>query len=101
VYARDKGILRLEDAVRKMTSLNAAKAGLVDRGLIRAGQFADITLFDPERVIDRATYLEPFQYGEGISTVIVNGRIVLDRGKPTGVKPGRTLRRSAARSTEG
>jgi N-acyl-D-aspartate/D-glutamate deacylase len=101
VYVREKGILRLEDAVRKMTSLNATKAGLVDRGLLRPGLFADITLFDPKRIVDRATYLEPFQYGEGISTVIVNGRVVLDRGKPTGVKPGRTLRHPAARSTEG
>jgi N-acyl-D-aspartate/D-glutamate deacylase len=101
VYARDKGILRLEDAVRKMTSLNAMKAGLVDRGLLRPGLFADITLFDPKRVVDRATYLEPFQFGEGIPTVIVNGRVILDQGKPTGVKPGRTLRHSSARSTEG
>jgi N-acyl-D-aspartate/D-glutamate deacylase len=92
VYVRQYGLLRLEDAIRKMTSLNAAKAGLVNRGLLRPGQFADITVFDPKRVIDRATYLEPFQYGEGINTVIVNGRVVLDQGSPTGVKPGRTLR---------
>ena len=75
-----------------MTSLNAAKIGLVDRGLLRPGQFADVTLFDPKTVIDRATYLEPFQYSEGISTVIVNGQVVLEQGKPTGAKPGRALR---------
>jgi N-acyl-D-amino-acid deacylase len=78
--------------VRKMTSQNAAKIGLIDRGLLRPGQFADITVFDPDRVADRATYLEPFHYAEGISCVIVNGRLVLDRGRPTGARPGRTLR---------
>ena len=65
-YVRNRGLLRLEDAVRKMTSLNAAKAGLTDRGLVRAGQFADVTIFNPETVIDGSTYLEPFHYGTGI-----------------------------------
>jgi len=92
VYVRERGLLRLEDAVRKMTSLNAAKAGLRDRGLLRPGQFADITAFDPKKVIDRATYTEPFQYSEGIHYVIVNGQIVLDDGKHTGSHPGRALR---------
>jgi N-acyl-D-amino-acid deacylase len=91
-YARDQKLLSLEDAVRKMTSLNAAKLGLLDRGLLRVGQFADITIFDPERVADRATYTDPFHYGEGIEYVIVNGQIVLDRGKHTGQRPGRVLR---------
>jgi N-acyl-D-aspartate/D-glutamate deacylase len=93
VYVRRRGVLRLEDAVRKMTSLNAAKLGLVDRGLLRPGQFADVSVFDPDRVIDRATYLDPFQYPEGIAWVIVNGRVVLDHGRHTGDRPGRTLRR--------
>ncbi len=96
VYVRERGLLRLEDAVRKMTSLNAAKARLRDRGLLRPGQFADVTVFDPERIADRATYTEPFQYGEGIDDVIVNGRIVLEKGRPTGQRPGRALRASAA-----
>src|SRR6266540_5229581 len=61
VYARERGLLRLEDAVRKMTSLNAAKIGLRDRGLLRPGLFADITVFDPNRVKDRSTYDDPFQ----------------------------------------
>src|SRR5438874_8477684 len=65
VYVRELKVLRLEDAVRKMTSLNAAKLGIMDRGLLRPGNYADVTLFDPERVIDRATYDRPFQYGEG------------------------------------
>ena len=92
VYVRGRGLLRLEDAVRKMTSLNAAKLGIEDRGLLRPGNFADITLFDPERVIDRATYDKPFQYSEGIEYVIVNGQIVLERGRHTGARPGRALR---------
>jgi N-acyl-D-aspartate/D-glutamate deacylase len=94
VYVRKLGLLRLEDAVRKMTSLNAAKLGLTDRGLLRPGTWADLTLFDPERVADRATYEKPFQYGEGIEYVVVNGQVVLDRGKPTGARPGRALRHS-------
>src|SRR3569832_2217910 len=62
VYVRDRHLLRLADAVRKMTSLNAAKLGLRDRGLLRPGQFADVTVFDPDQVVDRATYLDPFQF---------------------------------------
>jgi N-acyl-D-aspartate/D-glutamate deacylase len=92
VYVRQKGLLKLEDAVRKMTSLTANKLSLFDRGLIRAGQFADITLFDADKVIDRATYTEPFQYSVGIEYVIVNGVVVLDAGKHTGARPGRALR---------
>jgi N-acyl-D-amino-acid deacylase len=92
VYVRERGLLRLEEAVRKMTSQNAAKLGLFDRGLLRPGCFADITLFDPERVIDKATYTKPFQYSEGIEYVIVNGQLVLERGKHLEVRPGRALR---------
>jgi N-acyl-D-amino-acid deacylase len=97
VYVRRLGLLTLEDAVRKMTSQNAAKLGLTDRGLLRPGTFADITLFDPERVIDRATYAEPFQYSEGIEYVIVNGELVLERGRHTGARPGRALRHASSR----
>jgi N-acyl-D-aspartate/D-glutamate deacylase len=93
VYVRENQLLRLEDAVRKMTSLNAAKLGLLDRGLVRPGAFADLTLFDPARVIDKATYTQPFAYNEGIEYVIVNGQLVLDRGNHTGALPGRPLRR--------
>ena len=84
--------LRLEDAVRKMTSLNAAKLGLADRGLLRPGNFADVTVFDPERIADKATYSDPFQYPEGIDFVIVNGKLVVDDGKHTGERPGRAIR---------
>ncbi len=92
VYVRELGTLRLEDAVRKMTSLNAAKLGILDRGLIRPGCFADLTLFDPDKVADRATYTDPFHYSEGIAYVIVNGQVVLDHDRHTGAKPGRALR---------
>jgi N-acyl-D-amino-acid deacylase len=94
VYVREAGVLRLEDAVRKMTSLNAAKLGIPDRGLLRLGQFADLTLFDPDKVIDRSTYEQPFHYPEGIEYVVVNGQVVLEHGKPTGAKPGRAIRRA-------
>jgi N-acyl-D-aspartate/D-glutamate deacylase len=92
LYVRDHGVLKLEDAVRKMTSLNAAKLGITDRGLLRAGNYADVVVFDPDKVIDRATYEKPFQYSEGIIHVIVNGRIVLEQGKHTGERSGRALR---------
>jgi N-acyl-D-amino-acid deacylase len=91
-YVREQKLLALEDAVRKMTSLNAAKLGLQDRGLLREGMCADITLFDPATVIDKATYTAPFAYNEGIEYVVVNGQLVLDRGQHTGAKPGRVLR---------
>jgi N-acyl-D-amino-acid deacylase len=92
VYVRQQGLLRLEDAIRKMTSQNAAKLGLRDRGILRPGAYADLTLFDPERVIDRATYEDPFQYSEGVQYVLVNGQLVLDRGQATGALPGKALR---------
>lgn len=93
IYVRERGLLRLEDAVRKITSLNAAKVGIKERGQLVKGHFADITVFDFERVKDRSVYTDPFQYNEGIEYVIVNGDIVLDQGKHTGARPGRALRR--------
>ena len=93
VYVREQKLLQLEDAVRKMTSLNASKLGIFDRGLLRPGHFADITIFAPERVIDHSTYTEPFQYSEGVEYVIVNGEVVLDRGTHTSKRPGRVLAR--------
>jgi N-acyl-D-aspartate/D-glutamate deacylase len=92
VYVRERGALKLEDAVRKMTSMNAAKLGIPDRGLLRAGNYADVVVFDPERIIDRATYEKPFQYSEGVVHVIVNGKLVLDQGKHTGERAGRAIR---------
>jgi N-acyl-D-aspartate/D-glutamate deacylase len=92
VYVREKNVLQLEDAVRKMTSLNAAKIGIRGRGTLRVGAFADVTIFDPEKIIDKATYTAPFAYNEGIEFVIVNGQLVLDRGKHTDAMPGKALR---------
>src|SRR5205807_481283 len=89
VYVRERGLLRLEDAVRKMTSMNAAKLGLPDRGLLRPGNHADVVVFDPDHIIDRATYSEPFHYSEGVEYVLVNGKLVVDGGKHTGERPGR------------
>ncbi len=93
-YVREAGILRLEDAIRKMTSLNAAKAGLTDRGLLLVGKYADVTIFAAEGVTDTSTYTDPFQYSEGFEYVIVNGQIVLQKGIRTDARPGRSLRRS-------
>ena len=92
VYVRERGLLRLEDAVRKMTSLNAAKLGLVDRGELRPGAFADIVAFAADRIADAATYESPFQYSRGVEYLVVNGQIVLDQGVHTGAKSGRALR---------
>jgi len=91
-YVRQRHLLELEDAVRKMTSLNAAKIGITDRGLLKPGFFADVTIFAADRIIDRATYADPFQYNDGIEFVIVNGAIVLDRENHTGARPGRAIR---------
>jgi N-acyl-D-amino-acid deacylase len=92
VYAREKKLLTLEDAVRKMTSLNAAKIGLRDRGVLREGAFADLAIFDAAKVTDKATYLEPFAYPEGIELVVVNGEVTIERGRHSGARAGRVLR---------
>jgi N-acyl-D-amino-acid deacylase len=94
-YARDVGLLTLETAVHKMTGLSAEKFGLKDRGIIRAGAFADLTLFDPAAIIDRGTFENPARPAAGIAMVMVNGQAVLEAGKPTGARPGRALRRAA------
>ena len=96
-YVRELKILRLEDAVRKMTSLNAAKIGIQDRGILLPGFYADITVFDPLKVNDLATYTDPLQYSEGILYVIVNGKVVLNAGEHTGVRSGRVLRKTLLR----
>jgi N-acyl-D-aspartate/D-glutamate deacylase len=93
VYARERGLLSLEEAVRKMTSANAAKLGLAGRGILREGAFADLAIFDPVKVIDRSTYLDPFRYPDGIPYVVVNGALAVDRGDHTGARSGRVLRR--------
>ena len=90
-YVREKHVLSLEEAVRKMTSFPAARLTLADRGLVRPGMKADITVFDPATVADRATFDNPHQYAVGFSTVIVNGQIVFENGAMTDARPGRVL----------
>jgi N-acyl-D-aspartate/D-glutamate deacylase len=87
------GVLDLEDAVRKMTSLPAERVGLDGRGIIREGAMADLVLFDPETVMDNATFDNPHQYPSGIPFVIVNGVVAVDGGEFSGVRAGRVLRR--------
>jgi N-acyl-D-aspartate/D-glutamate deacylase len=90
-YVREEEVLSLEEAVKKMTSVTAERFGLTDRGLIREGAWADLVLFDPQTVADRATFTDPHQYPVGIPYVIVNGVVVIDQGQHTGVLPGRVL----------
>jgi N-acyl-D-amino-acid deacylase len=87
-YVREEKLLSLEEAVRKMTSANAAKVRVYDRGLLRPGQWADVTIFNPETIIDNATFEKPHQYASGVEYVIVNGQTVLEKGKHTGARPG-------------
>jgi N-acyl-D-aspartate/D-glutamate deacylase len=94
-YVRDRGILKLEEAVRKSTSFPAQRIKIKHRGLLMEGMFADITIFDPKNIRDKATYENPHQYPEGIKHVIVNGQIVIDEGEHTDVMPGKTLRHEA------
>jgi len=91
-YVREQGVMPLEEAIRKMTSLPARKLGLWDRGVLRPGMKADITVFHPETVIDQATFTEPHQFPVGIPWVIVGGVPVIDQGEHTGAGPGRALR---------
>ena len=97
-YVRETGVLTLEEAVRKMTSANAAKVRQFDRGLLRPALWADVTIFDPARVIDHATFEQPQQYATGIEYVIVNGTVVIDRGQHTHARPGQILRGAGAES---
>jgi len=91
-YVRDEKLLSLEAAIHKMTGAPAARVGLKERGLIKEGMFADITIFDPAKVIDRATFESPNQYPIGIDYVIVNGKLSVDKGQRTSALSGRVLR---------
>jgi N-acyl-D-amino-acid deacylase len=95
-YARDLGLFSLEEAVRRMTGYPASRFGLVDRGEIRVGAFADLVLFDPRTIKDQATFEAPEQPATGIVQVLVNGRAVWRDGGPTGERAGRVLRRRGA-----
>jgi len=87
-YVREEHVITLEQAVHKMSGLTASQLHIADRGLIKDGLAADLVIFDPATVADRATFTDPFQYPVGIPTVIVNGRVVLDEGRHTGERPG-------------
>ena len=91
-YVREKGILTLEEAVRKMTSLPAGRLGLANKGRIAPGFAADMVLFDPETVADAATFAQPFALAKGIPHVFVNGVDVVCDGRVTGSLPGKCLR---------
>jgi hypothetical protein len=98
-YVRDDGALTLEEAIRKMTSMPAQRMRLWDRGLVRPGAYADLVVFDPATIRDRATFAEPRQYAEGVRYVAVNGRLVVDGGQLTTARPGRALRGPGVRPT--
>jgi N-acyl-D-aspartate/D-glutamate deacylase len=89
---RDERLVTLEEAVRKMTSQPAARVHLDDRGILRPGMAADVTVFDPVTIRDLSTYEQPAQYSVGVKYVLVNGRPVVDAGKITSERPGRALR---------
>ena len=95
-YVREEGLLSLEDAVRKMTSFPAQKLGLHSKGVIRPGADADVVVFDPKTVIDRATFEHSAQYPEGIEYVLVNGELSVDKGRFTGRTAGRVLSRGSS-----
>ena len=88
-----KGFLTLEDAIHRMTQLSCERFGLANRGLVREGYFADLVLFDPATIRDRATYEDPKQEPEGIAMVVVNGLVAYEEGRHTGAGAGRALRR--------
>ena len=92
-YVRDEGLLPLAEAIRRLSNLPAQNLGLDRRGALQPGYFADVVVFDPERIRDNATYAQPQQYATGVEHVFVNGVHVLRNGAHTGATPGRALRR--------
>jgi N-acyl-D-aspartate/D-glutamate deacylase len=90
-------VLTLEQAVHKMTGMSAKRLGLADRGCIRAGCFADITVFDPATIADKGTFTQPHQYPVGIDWVLVNGVPVVANGTFTDARPGRVLKHALGR----
>ena len=100
-YVREEKVITLEEAVRKATSHNAAKVRIFDRGLLRPGMWADVTVFNPDTIIDKATYDNPHQYSVGVEYVIVNGKLVIDGGKHTGARPGKVLYGPGMRDSSG
>lgn len=92
-YVREKNILSVEEAIRKMTSFPAQKLGINDRGLLKEGLWADITVFNPDTIMEKATFMQPQQYAAGIEYVLVNGQVAVRNGKYTGALAGRLLRK--------
>ncbi|MDR1377102.1 MAG: amidohydrolase family protein, partial [Synergistaceae bacterium] len=95
-FALDSRLLSLENAIRKVTSLPASRIGLSDRGIIKKGCWADLVLFDPKLLGDKATYADPHQYPSGIEMVLVNGHVAVERGQIREEKAGHVLRRGTA-----
>jgi dihydroorotase/N-acyl-D-amino-acid deacylase len=93
LYARDKSVISLEQAVRKMSTMPAERMGLRERGQLREGWFADVVIFNPATVSDRATFEDPHQYPVGIDWVLINGQIAVENGQYRNIRPGRVLRR--------
>jgi len=91
-YVREKGLIRLEEAIRKMTSLPARPLGSKKKGLLKEGLDADIVIFDPDTVLDRATFDDPRQKPEGIVWVLINGEVAVEEGLVTGATSGKVLR---------
>jgi N-acyl-D-amino-acid deacylase len=95
-YVREEKLLKLEEMLKKMTSVPAKKFGLQKRGVVRAENIADLVIFDPDKIVDKATWKEPHQYPAGVEYVLVNGEIVIDKGSHTGKLPGKILRKKSA-----
>lgn len=98
-YVRDRGLLTWEEAIRKMTGLPATMVGMVDRGYLAEGMAADVTVFDPKTISDRATFENPKQYSTGVRWVFVNGELALADGEPTRAGAGQALRRASSMPT--
>jgi dihydroorotase/N-acyl-D-amino-acid deacylase len=99
-YVRKQHTMSLEEAVRKMTSLAASRVGITDRGILRPGMMADVTVFNPQTVRDLATYNDPLRYSTGVEYVFVNGRPVIFAGKITDERPGKALRGPGYRAAQ-
>jgi len=93
-YVREEKIVPLEEMIRKMTAMPAGQMGFVRRGMLKVGWAADVCVFDPDRIIDKATFKEPAVYPEGMEKVIINGQLVVDGGEHTGRLPGKVLRKN-------
>jgi len=91
-YVREEEALSLEAAIHRLTELPARNLRLADRGLVESGYYADLVVFDPDRIQDHATYDDPHRYATGVSHVVVNGALALRDGEPTGALPGRVVR---------